>query len=548
MALRDLLVAFKVDVDAKALDNVDKKINGVLATAQKFGSYLLTGLAGNVIVNAIQGQLNYADTLGATADKLGIAADELERWQYIAKLSDASQEGMAASLGFLNKALGQAAEGSKEPLTAFQALGIAVKNSDGTLRGTGDVMQEIAAKWSTLGSAGEKTTTAMRLFGRAGAQLIPLLNGGVEAIQSHADAFEELGGATPDAFLQLSSDTNDELDRMRRATKMLSLQILSSLVPAYRWLIERMTHTINAIRKFDKETGAIKRGLAALALGGVALLAARLVKLASNAGTVAKAMKAIFGIGPMGLLVIAIVGALYLLFEDLFVLLEGGESTIGAVMTALLGPEEAKAFVDSMRAAWADLQGTFTEIGPDLAKIASVLGMLFAKILPLGISAFAGLTELAVGLVEIVAGVVKAIIALGKAFATAIKGNYGGDDLLAEIDKQSEGARKLLERGAKTAGAGLGVVGKGVYAATTGERYADGSVVPQAQRVQLPPSAVPAPAPAGNVDNSKTIEQRNQVTNVFNVDPAKIRDGVKAGTSDILADGLKSINEMAGAQ
>ena len=61
---------------------------------------------------------------------------------------------------------------------AFRALGISLKDNGGNVKTSGDLFLDIAQKFSKMEDGAAKTALAIRLFGRAGAELIPLLNQG----------------------------------------------------------------------------------------------------------------------------------------------------------------------------------------------------------------------------------------------------------------------------------------------------------------------------------------------------------------------------------
>ena len=59
---------------------------------------------------------------------------------------------------------------------AFKALGISVKDNEGNLRSSEEVFLDVADKFSKMEDGAGKTTLAIKLFGKSGADLIPLLN------------------------------------------------------------------------------------------------------------------------------------------------------------------------------------------------------------------------------------------------------------------------------------------------------------------------------------------------------------------------------------
>jgi hypothetical protein len=90
---------------------------------------------------------------------------------------------------------------------AFQKLGVTIKNQDGTLRGSDAVLLDIANKFKTMTNPVEKTALAMKLFGRSGAELVPLLSKG-------GDAIEELKVKMTTAFAEDAKKYTIELTKL----------------------------------------------------------------------------------------------------------------------------------------------------------------------------------------------------------------------------------------------------------------------------------------------------------------------------------------------
>ncbi|WP_230681798.1 hypothetical protein, partial [Streptococcus pneumoniae] len=88
-----------------------------------------------------------------------VTVEALSRLEYAAKLSDVSLEGLTGGLQKLSKGMADAA-GGKGPAAAFKALGIAVTDARGQLRGSDEVMSEIADRFSRLEDGATKTALA----------------------------------------------------------------------------------------------------------------------------------------------------------------------------------------------------------------------------------------------------------------------------------------------------------------------------------------------------------------------------------------------------
>jgi len=143
-------------IDSAAFQNGLKQAQSGL---QKFGSYAKTGLlaAGAAATAAagamglmVRNTINTADEMSKTAQKIGIPIEELSRLRYAADLSGVSFEGLQTAVGRLSRQMNDARNGLASAKEPFDQLGVAVTNADGTLRGSSDVLKDIADRFSAM--------------------------------------------------------------------------------------------------------------------------------------------------------------------------------------------------------------------------------------------------------------------------------------------------------------------------------------------------------------------------------------------------------------
>ena len=66
---------------------------------------------------------------------------------------------------------------------SFNALGLSVRDSEGNLKSNEQVLGEIADRFADMADGATKAALAMEIFGRSGASMINMLNGGSAAIK-----------------------------------------------------------------------------------------------------------------------------------------------------------------------------------------------------------------------------------------------------------------------------------------------------------------------------------------------------------------------------
>ena len=160
---------------SKDMQNSAKQIGVALGAAAAAGITALAALTKQAI--------NTGDELAKMSQKVGVGVEALSRLGYAAGQSGVELAQLQSGLVKLAKNASDAAQGTGTAVQGFQALGIAVKNADGSLKNTDVLLKEIATKFAGYEDGANKTALAVNLFGRAGAELIPLLNEGAHVLQ-----------------------------------------------------------------------------------------------------------------------------------------------------------------------------------------------------------------------------------------------------------------------------------------------------------------------------------------------------------------------------
>ena len=227
---------------------------------QKFGTMAKQGLmvvgaaaaaAAGAMTLAVKGTIDAADEMSKASSKIGIPIEELSRLKYAADLSGVSFEGLQTAVGRLSRNMNDFAQGSTSAVDMFGQLGISATNADGSLKPTSQVLAEIADRFAKMPDGAEKTALAMELMGRSGANMIPMLNGGAEALGSlmaEADSFGQVFTKEMGANAELF---NDNISRLQGAFSNLTAQLATALLPHLanftNWLVENAPAITNFV-------------------------------------------------------------------------------------------------------------------------------------------------------------------------------------------------------------------------------------------------------------------------------------------------------------
>lgn len=221
---------FREDM-GKAAYVAQKNFKSIQNSAQTLAAGLGIYFSANMFVGWIKSSIDAADAMYILSQKTGIATDTLSKLQYAAKLNEVSAEDFGSSINRLNKNIAEAARGTGTAKEAFDAMGIAVKDSSGNIKDTTILLGETADKFARYEDGANKTALAVALFGKAGTAMIPMLNEGKAGIEAMGKELERLGGVVfPDAAKR-ANEFNDNLDRIKVSSNAAAMEIGNSLLP-----------------------------------------------------------------------------------------------------------------------------------------------------------------------------------------------------------------------------------------------------------------------------------------------------------------------------
>jgi len=173
---------------------------------------------------AMKSAINTADEIGKAADRVGVTTEALTGLQYAAGLSGASAEQLEAGMSKLNRTI---AAGNP----AFESMGISVKDVNGNLKSSDQVLKEVAGKFAGYKDGAAKSALAAELFGKEGTKLIPMLNAGAAGIDGmHAEA-EKLGLVLSKEVTDGAAAVNDNISRVQSVMQGTTMKITAGLLP-----------------------------------------------------------------------------------------------------------------------------------------------------------------------------------------------------------------------------------------------------------------------------------------------------------------------------
>jgi F0F1-type ATP synthase gamma subunit len=234
----------------KGLDQAKTSVEGFQKSNTNLSASLdrlaIAGAAAGVAVGVfVKKTIDAMDALDDVSQKTGVAVEALSKLGYVANIEGVGIAGLQQSFIFLSRNMSEAAQNAGSALPAFNALGIAFKNNDGTLRTSEEVFLDVAERFKDMEDGAGKTALAMAIFGRSGASLIPMLNYGRNAIKEYGDELEAFGGVVSGDMARAAAQFNDNIARLTEAAKAVGISLANTMLPA----LTRISEELIAARK-----------------------------------------------------------------------------------------------------------------------------------------------------------------------------------------------------------------------------------------------------------------------------------------------------------
>ena len=214
--------------------------------------------------------IDAADGLGKMAQKVGVSVESLSALEYAGKLSDVSLEQLGTGLKKLSVNLNEVATNADgDAAAAFRAIGVSVTDAAGNLRNADDVFADVAEAFAGMKDGAGKTALAVAIFGKAGADLIPMLNAGADGLREMTNEAKLFGVTfTGDAAKQAEA-FNDNLTRLSESTRGFGNEVATIVLPTLGALAQEFVNSAKEGTGLASMLGAgLKTGMETIAVLG----------------------------------------------------------------------------------------------------------------------------------------------------------------------------------------------------------------------------------------------------------------------------------------
>lgn len=180
----------------------------------------------------VKTSIDAADSLNDLREITGLTVPTLNGLAYAAQLSGTDLDALARGVAQFAKVVDAAKRPTGEQAQLLAALGVTAKEPEAAL-------MQIADLFAVLPDGLEKSGVAMKLFGKTGSDLIPLLNGGSGALRELMATGQALNPITEE-LAEKAGQLNDSLDRLKASGKGLGTRVAADIVPGLTQITQAM--------------------------------------------------------------------------------------------------------------------------------------------------------------------------------------------------------------------------------------------------------------------------------------------------------------------
>jgi hypothetical protein len=231
MVVRELVALLGIQTDEKSAKKAESMVSNLISKAKG----LVAAYAGMKGIQAFKGLIfdiaEASDWLDKMSLRTGIATDTLQQLEHAAKLSGGSLAAIENSIRKLQTAQVDADSGLETYTREFKRLGVEIKDANGEFKSGEDLLLDIADGMKELTSDAERSAVAMKLMGRTGTQLIPMLKEGREPILAMTQEIKDMGATIDKDLIAAGAQFIDNQERMGRVFQSVKIAIARDFIP-----------------------------------------------------------------------------------------------------------------------------------------------------------------------------------------------------------------------------------------------------------------------------------------------------------------------------
>lgn len=242
----------------KALNKLGALDPKVVAVAGSVGLLAAACIkAEKAIIGMTKESATRADELLRVSSVSGVAAENLQKFEYAADFVGVSTDALTDSLKDLTKNMADAANGNEDYAAKFENLDVSITNADGSLRDSYDVFLDVIDALGQMENVTERDAAAMGLINESAQQLNPLIETGTDALRRYADEAEALGAVLSEDELEALNAVDDAQKKLLKTQEAVTEQISAQYAPHMEKALNKTSELVSELGEKVTSSGVV---------------------------------------------------------------------------------------------------------------------------------------------------------------------------------------------------------------------------------------------------------------------------------------------------
>lgn len=169
--------------------------------------------------------VQFADEVKRVADATGLSTDEVQRLQFIASQTGVAVDSLTGTIAKMSKTLVSADDDGKQARKAIADLGLDVNKL--LAMQPQDAFQEISVAIAGMANPMEQSAAAMAVFGKSGAEALPMIKAMASEGEALSAQFDAIGGPASAAAIDAVDKIGDSAAAVGVQVKGLATELLA---------------------------------------------------------------------------------------------------------------------------------------------------------------------------------------------------------------------------------------------------------------------------------------------------------------------------------
>lgn len=247
----------KLEKGMKRAEKTTKNVGKSIAKGFAVASAAIIGVT--VVLNKLLKTFtDYGLKIDKAAKATGVAAEELQKWGYIAKQEHGNFQSIERAFLVISQRTVQASQGLATYTREFDTMGISIYNAQGQMKPANEIFIEMGDYLKNASNEAEALGHVTNLLGaRQAKNLIPMLKLSNEELDRLGKEAEKLGLVLDTKTIKAVKKFDDQMTKAKEGFKGVIYQLGAALLPILNQLPQLITSVLPLFNKLMEIVGEL---------------------------------------------------------------------------------------------------------------------------------------------------------------------------------------------------------------------------------------------------------------------------------------------------